>query len=68
MKVPGIERGVVKTALGSIFYLMSDGRMSIEDNSKPPILCFHMSPRSSDEFKEVLPLLASSDDMMRDAL
>ena len=59
MKVPGIERGMVKTALGSIFYLMSDGRMSIEDNSKPPILCFHMSPRSSDEFREILPLLAS---------
>ena len=62
MKVPGIERGMVKTALGSIFYLMSDGRMSIEDNSKPPILCFHMSPRSSDEFREVLPLLASPPD------
>ena len=56
MKVPGIERGMVKTALGSIFYLMSDGRMS----NKPAILCFHMSPRSSDEFREVLPLLASS--------
>jgi len=38
---------------------MSDGRMSIEGNNKPPILCFHMSPRSSDEFREVLPLLAS---------
>ena len=56
---------MVQTALGSIFYLLNDGR-SFDANSiatnipeKLPILCFHMSPRSSDEYLEVLPLLAS---------
>ena len=70
MKVPVMSRGMVQTAVGSIFYLMSDGRNTAETqqqqqqpynaiSDKPPILCFHMSPRSSDEFLEVLPLLAA---------
>jgi len=58
MKALDIKRGMVQTTLGSIFYLMSDGRTSTTID-KPPVLCFHMSPRSSDEFLEVLPLLAS---------
>lgn len=65
MKLPITKRGMVQTALGSIFYLLNDGR-TFDANStatniaeKPPILCFHMSPRSSDEYLEVLPLLAS---------
>ena len=67
MKLPVIKRGMIQTALGSIFYLISDGRIDTATTSatitittadKPPILCFHMSPRSSDEYVEVLPLLA----------
>jgi len=67
MKIPVTKRGMIQTALGSIFYLLSDGRTLEEDGTtssinisgKTPILCFHMSPRSSDEYLEVLPLLAS---------
>lgn len=72
MKIPGIQRGTVQTALGSIYYLMSDGRNTTINTTdqqpfnakieKPPILCFHMSPRSSDEYLEVLPLLAAGGD------
>ncbi len=64
MKLPITKRGMVQTALGSIFYLLNDGRGFSANNTatniteKPPILCFHMSPRSSDEYLEVLPLLA----------
>ena len=72
MKLPITKRGMVQTALGSIFYLLNDGR-SFNANStatsiteKPPILCFHMSPRSSDEYLEVLPLLASGTSMIGD--
>eukprot|EP00537_Pseudo-nitzschia_pungens_P014599 CAMPEP_0172409686 /NCGR_PEP_ID=MMETSP1061-20121228/76493_1 /TAXON_ID=37318 /ORGANISM="Pseudo-nitzschia pungens, Strain cf. pungens" /LENGTH=334 /DNA_ID=CAMNT_0013145847 /DNA_START=283 /DNA_END=1287 /DNA_ORIENTATION=- len=62
MKIPDIQRGMVQTALGSMFYLLSDGRTANSTNStKSPILCFHMSPRSSDEYLEVLPLLAAPD-------
>jgi len=58
-----IKRGVVNTALGSIFYLICDGRTITDgdDGSSLPLLCFHMSPRSSDEYLEVLPLLAEND-------
>jgi len=63
MKLPVTKRGMVQTAMGSIFYLLNDGRNTTTSNStiagKTPILCFHMSPRSSDEYLEVLPLLAS---------
>lgn len=59
MKLPSIQRGMLNTTLGSIFYLMSDGRNpATTATEKPPILCFHMSPRSSDEYLEILPLLA----------
>ncbi|KAL7534138.1 hypothetical protein ACHAXR_005656 [Thalassiosira sp. AJA248-18] len=51
-----ISKGMVKTALGAVGYLLCNG-----GNSKTPILCFHSSPRSSDEFLEVLPLLAASE-------
>lgn len=69
MKLPVTKRGMVQTAMGSIFYLLNDGRDTTighdhhhnNNNAvKTPILCFHMSPRSSDEYLEVLPLLASS--------
>jgi len=68
MMLPLTKRGMVQTALGSIFYLVNDGRTPTANNAtmtnssiaeKAPILCFHMTPRSSDEFLEVLPLLAS---------
>mmetsp|Transcript_7075 Transcript_7075/g.8186 ORF Transcript_7075/g.8186 Transcript_7075/m.8186 type:complete len:184 (+) Transcript_7075:52-603(+) len=61
------KRGMVQTALGSIFYLLNDGKIPSANTDtsnsniagKTPILCFHMSPRSSDEYLEVLPLLAA---------
>jgi len=64
---------MIQTALGSIFYLVNDGR-SLEDDTtssinmaeKTPILCFHMTPRSSDEYLEVLPLLASGPSLIGD--
>ncbi|VEU36452.1 unnamed protein product [Pseudo-nitzschia multistriata] len=63
MKLPVTHRGMIQTALGAVFYLISDGRSATDtaanEHRRPPVLCFHMSPRSSDEFSEVLPLLAS---------
>mmetsp|Transcript_28544 Transcript_28544/g.32342 ORF Transcript_28544/g.32342 Transcript_28544/m.32342 type:complete len:376 (+) Transcript_28544:151-1278(+) len=62
------KRGMVQTAMGSIFYLLNDGRTPSANKNdtskkniagKTPILCFHMTPRSSDEYLEVLPLLAA---------
>jgi pimeloyl-ACP methyl ester carboxylesterase len=62
MKFPVIKRGMVPTTLGSIFYLSCDGRdpsaIASRQHPLPPILCFHGSPRSSDEYLEVLPLLS----------
>jgi pimeloyl-ACP methyl ester carboxylesterase len=52
---PLVTRGMVKTRLGGVGYIISGG-------SRPalaPILCFHSSPRSSDEFRDVIPLLAA---------
>lgn len=76
MKLPTIKSGMAQTRFGSIYYLMCDGRMNNYANpadstsvailNKPAILCFHMSPRSSDEFREVLPLLAVSNNNEKD--
>lgn len=74
MKIPVTKRGMIQTALGSVFYLLNDGRTLNGNNAttsnivleKPPILCFHMSPRSSDEYFEVLPLLASGSSSLND--
>jgi pimeloyl-ACP methyl ester carboxylesterase len=59
------SQGMINTALGGIGYLICDGTVSQSSNSgdivsKTPILCFHASPRNSDEFREVLPLLAAT--------
>jgi pimeloyl-ACP methyl ester carboxylesterase len=51
-----VTRGVTKTGLGAIAYIISQGR----NPKKTPILCFHADKRSSDEFLEVLPLLADT--------
>jgi pimeloyl-ACP methyl ester carboxylesterase len=51
-----VSKGMVKTALGAIGYLICDGG----NESLTPILCFHASPRCSDEFLEVLPILAAT--------
>jgi len=51
-----VNKGMVKTHLGSLGYLISE---SAKPN-QTPILCFHSSPRSADEFREVLPLLAAT--------
>ena len=64
-----ITRGIIPTALGAIGYLLCDGRETQTQGNgggeslvvdKPPIVCFHCSPRSSDEFLEALPLLAEA--------
>jgi pimeloyl-ACP methyl ester carboxylesterase len=52
-----VSKGMVKTFLGAVGYLTCGGD---GDKSETPILCFHSSPRSSDEFLEVMPLLAAS--------
>jgi pimeloyl-ACP methyl ester carboxylesterase len=58
-----IRKGIVSTSLGRIGYLICDGRSTswneLEDNLTP-IVCIHACRRSSDEFVEVLPLLARS--------
>jgi pimeloyl-ACP methyl ester carboxylesterase len=58
-----IRKGIVATSLGRIGYLICDGRSTsgneLEDNLTP-IVCIHACRRSSDEFVEVLPLLARS--------
>jgi len=70
MNLSVTKRGIVQTALGSVFYLLNDGTKTPSANNnddtsnnsiagKTPILCFHMTPRSSDEYLEVLPLLAA---------
>lgn len=57
-------QGTVPTVLGAIGYLICDGTKLPSDSTgggnATPILCFHASPRSSDEFREVLPLLAAT--------
>ena len=65
-----LERGLVQTNLGTVHYVacggadaaLSSPSMLSGDGSGDltPILAFHMSPRSSDEFREVMPLLSSS--------
>jgi pimeloyl-ACP methyl ester carboxylesterase len=50
-----VSRGMVKTSLGSVGYLACNGLS--QDPSKLPLLCFHSSPRSSDEYLEAIPLL-----------
>ncbi len=51
-----VTRGSVKTGLGVIAYRISQGR----NPKKNPILCFHADSRSSDEYVELLPLLADT--------
>lgn len=54
--VTPVTRNTVKTGLGIIAYRISQGR----NPKKNPILCFHSDTRSSDEFLELLPLLANT--------
>mmetsp|Transcript_5072 Transcript_5072/g.13540 ORF Transcript_5072/g.13540 Transcript_5072/m.13540 type:complete len:290 (+) Transcript_5072:173-1042(+) len=53
-----IDRRMAKTALGCIGYMISTPD---EPSSKAPLLCFHASPRSFDEYVDVLPFLAAND-------
>ena len=64
---PKISKGMIPTSIGAIGYLqVMTNPNNVGDSSKndpnplSPILCFHSSPRSSDEYLEVLPLLALS--------
>jgi len=62
------SRGLVETPLGSVHYTTFGGGGRIEsqqqeaesDLTLTPCLAFHMSPRSVDEYKEVMPFLSSS--------
>jgi pimeloyl-ACP methyl ester carboxylesterase len=49
-------RGMIQTVLGAIGYLAAE---PANPSSLTPLLCFHSSPRNTDEFLEVLPLLAT---------
>lgn len=51
-----VTRGTTKTGLGVIAFRTSQGR----NPKKNPILCCHADRRSSDEFTELLPLLADT--------
>eukprot|EP00527_Entomoneis_sp_CCMP2396_P003319 CAMPEP_0198143896 /NCGR_PEP_ID=MMETSP1443-20131203/11514_1 /TAXON_ID=186043 /ORGANISM="Entomoneis sp., Strain CCMP2396" /LENGTH=288 /DNA_ID=CAMNT_0043807201 /DNA_START=20 /DNA_END=883 /DNA_ORIENTATION=+ len=57
-----VSKGIIKTALGALGYLYCQGTAvdPTTTENKTPILCFHSSPRNSDEYLEVLPLLAAS--------
>jgi pimeloyl-ACP methyl ester carboxylesterase len=58
-----ICKGVVGTSLGRIGYILCDGRSNLGyeiEDIKTPIVCIHACRRSSDEFHELLPHLASS--------
>lgn len=50
-------RGIVQTSLGGIHYV-SAGSINAKLS---PVLAFHMVARSSDEFREVMPLLTEND-------
>ena len=50
-----VARGMVKTVLGAIGYLIAEPA----EPTLTPLLCFHGSPRCSDEYLEVLPLFAA---------
>lgn len=62
-----LERGMYQTRLGSIGYLKTTTAAASKDNGDPPppILCFHSSPRSFDEFVEVMPRLATGTSQRR---
>jgi pimeloyl-ACP methyl ester carboxylesterase len=48
----------VATSLGFIGYQMTpEPEFPCHDDNKTPILCFHSSPRSSDEYVDLMPLL-----------
>eukprot|EP00934_Nitzschia_sp_Nitz4_P008101 Nitzschia sp. Nitz4//scaffold141_size107518//50098//51372//NITZ4_004277-RA/size107518-processed-gene-0.111-mRNA-1//-1//CDS//3329536291//8091//frame0 len=51
-----VSRGTVPTPLGIVSYISCQGT----NPTKTPILCFHSDGRSSDEFLEILPLLAET--------
>jgi pimeloyl-ACP methyl ester carboxylesterase len=48
---------MIQTMLGAIGYLAAE---PTNPSSLTPLLCFHSSPRNTDEFLEVLPLLATT--------
>ena len=52
------RRGLVSTPLGSLHYVATG---SLDSNALTPVLCFHMSPRSCDEYTEVQTILSSAD-------
>jgi pimeloyl-ACP methyl ester carboxylesterase len=63
-------RGLVETPLGMIHYKYTGSLASLllnehddkDDSCCLPILAFHMSPRSTDEYTEVMPLLSKNSD------
>lgn len=57
---PMIQKGIVATSLGRVGYLVCDGRKQNghDGDQLTPILCIHSFQRSSEEYLEVLQLLA----------
>eukprot|EP00980_Cylindrotheca_fusiformis_P021280 scaffold8194_cov118-Cylindrotheca_fusiformis.AAC.11 len=66
---PPINKGIVATSLGRVGYLVCDGRFSngkTTDISHPlPLVCIHACRRSSDEYLEVLELVANYNEYQR---
>ena len=54
-----IKRGMVETSLCSIGYHILHPHEKGAESSNTPIICLHSSPRSSDEFLDIMPLLSS---------
>ena len=51
------SRGMLKTALGAIGYIVSEPEeASSTGPQSTPLICFHASPRCFDEYLEILPL------------
>ena len=50
--MPGMKRAFVDTRLGQIHYVTA--------GSGPPVMLLHQTPRSWDEYRDVIPLLSSS--------
>ena len=49
--------GMVRTSLGGVHYVTNGG----SNTELSPLFLFHMSPRSTDEFLEAMPLLSADD-------
>jgi hypothetical protein len=58
IKLLKVSKGIIKTALGAIGYIICEGEK--RDPSLSTILYFRASPRYFDKYLEVLPLFAAT--------